>query len=148
MRRFTRRYGAGLCRAGGIKSIARRFDGAPGGRQTSKEQVGAGRSPASLPPVHALFAVMATRIEAILQLALLVDVMESQIAERDENDDGDQREEIAAAGWGRRLVLAVGSGHAKRLDTLGSTSPSAAIALATMPLASSPAAAYMRSGLS
>ena len=80
MRRFTRRYGAGLCRAGGIKSIARRFAGAAGAAanvQGILRLAQAGR-PASLLPVHALFAVVAPRIEAILQLALLVDVWKAK----------------------------------------------------------------------
>ena len=105
---------------------------------------------ASLPPVHALLAIVAPRIEAILQLALLVDVVEGQIAERDQNDDRNQREQVAAPACLRLLVLVArrGLAHAKRLEARWSMSPSAAIALATMPLASSPAAAYMRSGLS
>jgi len=96
-----------------------------------------------------LLAVVTPRIQAILKFALLIQIVERPVAERDEDDDGDEGEEIAApAGvWllaaGRRLA------HAMRPEAaLTSISPRAASALATIPFASRPAAAYMRSGLS
>ena len=95
-------------------------------------------------------AVMAPRIEAVLHFALVVDVIESPVTKRDKDDDSDDGGDIAAPARMRLVVLLAGRGlaHAERLEARRSTSPSAAIALATMPFASSPAAAYMRSGLS
>ncbi len=88
--------------------------------------------------------------EAVLQFALLVDVMESPITERRQDDDDDNGGDVPAPACVRFVPLPAGRGlaHAVRLEARRSTSPSAAIALATMPFASSPAAAYMRSGLS
>ena len=95
-----------------------------------------------------MLAVVASRIQAVLQFALLIEVMESPVAERGEDHDGDDGDEIAAPACVGLLAFAAGLAHAKRLEARCSISPSAAIALATMALASSPAAAYMRSGLS
>jgi hypothetical protein len=80
----------------------------------------------------------------------MVDVMESPVPKRGYDDDGYDRGDIAASARALLLILVSRGGlaHAERLEARRSTSPSAAIALATMPLASSPAAAYMRSGLS
>jgi len=113
-------------------------------------QVNCRRNDEGLSPVHALGAVPPPRIEAVLHFSLVFDEMEDPVAQRDQHDDRDQPEEIAAPAWGRLAVIAVRRRrtHAERLAVRRSTSPSAAIALATMPLASSPAAAYMRSGLS
>ena len=120
--------GAGLCRAGAAKSIAT----ATGLYCTQCAQ---SRRP---------------EFEAVLQFALLVDVMESPITERRKDDDDDNGGDIAAPACLRFVPVPFGRGlaHAERLEARRSTSPSAAIALATMPFASSPAAAYMRSGLS
>ena len=104
--------------------------------------------PALLLKVEPLLAIVPARIQAVLQFALLIEIVERPVAERDQDDDGDQGEKIAApAGFwffaaGGRLA------HAMRLDARRSMPPSAETALATMPFASSPAAAYMRSGLS
>ncbi len=100
--------------------------------------------------LHLVRAVAVPRIEAVLQFALLVDVMESPITERRKDDDDDNGGDIAAPACLRFVPVPFGRGlaHAERLEARRSTSPSAAIALATMPFASSPAAAYMRSGLS
>ncbi len=102
------------------------------------------------PLLHPVRAIVAPRIEAILQFPLLVDGMESPVAERRQDDNDDNGGDIAAPACLRLVPLLVGRGlaHAERLEARRSTSPSAAIALATMPFASSPAAAYMRSGLS
>jgi len=100
--------------------------------------------------LHPVLAVAAPRIEAVLHFPLVIDVMESPVAERRQDDDGDNGGDIAAPAWPWLVPLLAGRGlaHAERLEARRSTSPSAAIALATMPLASRPAAAYMRSGLS
>ena len=44
---------------------------------------------------------MSPRIQAVLKFALLIQIVERPVSERDEDDDGDQGEEIAApAGLG------------------------------------------------
>ena len=131
MRRFTRRSRAGLCRAGGAKSIA-----------------GGPRSQPWLSRCSQIVAPPESRQSCSLRCWSMI--VEGQITKRDQNDDRNQREQVAAPACLRLLVLAArrGLAHAKRLEARWSMSPSAAIALATMPLASSPAAAYMRSGLS
>ena len=100
--------------------------------------------------LHPVLAIVTSGVEAVLQFALLVDVMESPVAERRQDDDGDNGGDIAAPARLRLLFFLArrGLAHAERLEARRSTSPSAAMALATMPLASRPAAAYMRSGLS
>src|SRR3984885_12462224 len=100
--------------------------------------------------LHPVLAVMAPRIEAVLHLALVVNVIESPVTKRDKDHDGDDGGDVAAPARMLRFVLIARRGltHAERLEARRSTSPSVAIALATMPFASSPAAAYMRSGLS
>ena len=100
--------------------------------------------------LHPVLAVMAPGIEAVLHFALVVNVVEGPITKRDKDHDSDDGGDIAAPARMRLVVLLAGRGlaHAERLEARRSTSPSAAIALATMPLASSPAAAYIRSGLS
>ena len=97
-----------------------------------------------------LLAVMAPGIEAILHFALVVNVVEGPVTKRHKYHHSDNRGEIAAPARMLRFILVArrGLAHAERLEARCSTSPSAAIALATMPFASSPAAAYMRSGLS
>ncbi len=88
-------------------------------------------------------------VQAVLQLPLSVDRGESPVAEQGEHDDRDQRGDIRPA---PACVLAVmvrrTFAHAMRLDGLSDGLPSAVSAVATIPFASSPAAAYMRSGLS
>ncbi len=100
--------------------------------------------------LHPVLAIAAPRVEAVLHFALVIDIIEGPVSERHKDDDRDQRGDIAAPARMRLLVSAPGRSlaHAERVEARRSTSPSAAIALATMPLASSPAAAYMRSGLS
>jgi hypothetical protein len=100
--------------------------------------------------LHPVLAVATPGIEAVLQLALVIKAMESPVAEGRKNDDGNDGGDIAAPARMRLRAGVVRRGltHAERLEARCSTSPSAAIALATIPLASSPAAAYMRSGLS
>ena len=100
--------------------------------------------------LNPMLAVMAPGIEAVLDLPLMVEVIERPVAERGDDHDGDDGGDIAPAAGMRLVILVAGRrlAHAERLETRCSTSPSAAIALATMPFASSPAAAYMRSGLS
>jgi len=100
--------------------------------------------------LHPVLAVPAPRIEAVLHFSLMIDVVEGPVSERHKDDDSDDGGDIAASARVWRITLVVGRGlaHAERLEAKCSTSPSAAIALATMPFASSPAAAYMRSGLS
>ena len=51
----------------------------------------------SLLKVEPLLAVMPARIQAVLQFALLIQMVERPVAERDKDDDGDQGEKIAAA---------------------------------------------------
>src|SRR6202044_3850775 len=63
------------------------------------------------------------------------------------DDDGDQGEEIAAPARVWLLASRRRLAHAVGLHGGWSGPPSAAAALATIPFASSPAAAYMRSGL-
>ena len=99
--------------------------------------------------VDRLPAVPASRIEAVLKPALLVEPVERPIAERNEDDDSEQGEEVAATAGLVFLAPRWRLAHAMRpVAALTSISPSAASALATMPFASNPAAAYMRSGLS
>ena len=100
--------------------------------------------------LNPMLAVMAPGIEAVLHFALVVDGIEGPVTKRDKDHDSDDGGDIAAPARMRLVVLLAGRGlaHAERLEARCSTSPSAAIALATMPFASSPAAAYMRSGLS
>src|SRR5580698_3166497 len=100
--------------------------------------------------LHPVLTVAPPGIEAILYFALMIKVMEGPVAEGRKDDDGNDGGDIAAPARMRLGVGIVrrGFAHAERLEARRSTSPSAAIALATMPLASSPAAAYMRSGLS
>lgn len=100
--------------------------------------------------LHPVRAIVTPRIEAVLHFALMIDGVESPVTKRRNDHDGDDRGDVAAPARLRLIVLLArrGSAHAERLEARCSTSPSAAIALATMPFASSPAAAYMRSGLS
>ena len=48
--------------------------------------------------VEPLLAVMSPRIQAVLKFALLIQIVERPVSKRDEDDDGDQGEEIAAPG--------------------------------------------------
>jgi hypothetical protein len=52
--------------------------------------------PLLLTKVDRLPAVVAPRIQAILQFALMVEVIEGPVAEGDEDDHGDEGEKIAA----------------------------------------------------
>src|SRR4029077_7387614 len=85
--------------------------------------------------LHPVLAVPAPRIEAVLHFSLMIDVIEGPVSERDKDDDSDDGGEIAAPARTRLVVLLAGRGltHAERLEARCSTSPSAAIALATMP---------------
>lgn len=102
------------------------------------------------PSLHPVLAVVAPRIEAILDFSLMVEISEGPVTQRGYDHDGNYGGDIAPAAGMRGVILVAGRrlAHAERLEARRSTSPSAPIAFATMPLASSPAAAYMRSGLS
>jgi hypothetical protein len=75
----------GLCRAGASKSIAR-WCGVL---------------------LHPVRAVVAPRIEAVLHLALMVEVSESPVTERGDDHDSDDGGDIAAAARLRLVVLLV-----------------------------------------
>jgi hypothetical protein len=56
--------------------------------------------------LHPVLAVMAPGIEAVLHFALVIDVIEGPVTERDKDHDGDDGDEIAAPARMRRFILA------------------------------------------
>ena len=65
----------------------------------------ASQSPGSEILLHPVRAVVAPGIEAVLHLALVVNVIESPVTKRDEDHDGDDGGDIAAAARMLRFVL-------------------------------------------
>lgn len=91
---------------------------------------------------------MAAFVQAALHLTLMVDRSERPVAEERQDNDRDQGGDIGSASTVAVVVRRRKFAHAIRLDAVSSILPSASSDLATMPFASSPAAAYIRSGLS